>query len=137
MSSEEKSTWAVLIAMLLTYGWYFFDVLVTNGGAEYVGYQTRIIGLVVGLIVLIIIGHIAIAILSPNDAGASDERDKSINRFGEYVGGYVLGAATLCVLGMTMAELPYFHIAHAILGGLVLSEIVSSVVKIWRYRRGF
>lgn len=137
MSFEEKSTWAVLAAMILTYGGYYYDVFITQGGVMYDGYQARMIGMVVVLIVLLIIGHVAIAIFEPKGAGESDERDRRINYFGEYVGGFALGAVTLTVLGMAMLEIPHFYIAHALLGGLVLSEIVTSLAKIWRYRRGF
>ena len=38
----------------------------------------------------------------------SDEHDRKIDRFGEYIGGYVLGTGLLIVLGLAMAETEYF-----------------------------
>ena len=87
-------------------------------------------------IALVIVSHIVLAILT-RKIDDSDEHDRKIDRFGEYIGGYVLGTGLLVVLGLAMAETEYFWIAHASLGVLVLAELVTATTKIIVYRRGF
>jgi len=41
------------------------------------------------------------------------------------------------VLAITMLEYPYFWIANALYLSFVIAALVSSVVKIVAYRRGF
>ena len=64
-------------------------------------------------------------------------RDKDINRFGEYVGGIVLGVGMVVPLVLAMAEFDYFWIANAMYAAFVLSSLVSATVKLVAYRRGF
>ena len=53
------------------------------------------------------------------------------------MGGNVLGFATLLPLGLAMAEVDYFWIANSIYLACVVSGVVTAVVKIVAYRRGF
>jgi hypothetical protein len=66
----------------------------------------------------------------------ADERDREINRFGEYVGGFALVVAVLIGLGLAMFEVDHFWIANALLAGLVLSELVAGATMVVLYRRG-
>lgn len=139
MSFREKSTWAMLAIVALVYGVYFTivfgDLDTTDVGA--VDYQGLMLVTVVVLVILAIIANVLIAAANPSEADASDERDKQINQFGEYVGGYALGVGTLIGLGMAMADVEPFWIANALLLGLVVSELVSGATKVVLYRRGF
>jgi uncharacterized membrane protein len=87
-------------------------------------------------IALNILGAVAIAASKPSEADKTDERDKQINRLGEYVGGVVLGVWMILPLGLAMAESEHFWIANAIFAGLVLMSLVSSTIKIVGYHRG-
>ncbi|NND43767.1 MAG: hypothetical protein HKN58_00485 [Xanthomonadales bacterium] len=138
MSFQEKSCWAMLVIIAGVYGWYFSSVFDQLGSVALgeIAYRGPMLYTVVLLIVLAIVAHILIAVTAPKDADASDERDRSINRYGEYIGGYVLGSGALTALGMAMFELPHFWIANVILAGLVLSEIASLLTRIVLYRRG-
>lgn len=140
MSFQEKSTWVMLTLVALVYGLYFAvvlgDIVALESPVRDIAYRGLMLGTVVVLVVLATISHIVIAIANPSDADESDERDREINRFGEYVGGYVLGVGALVALGMAMFEVEHFWIANAILAGLVLSEITSGLTKIISYRRG-
>lgn len=140
MSFQEKSAWLMLALMVVIYGVYFAVVLGDIAVLESVrdfDYRGLVLATVVALVVLASFSHIMIAIVAPRDADRNDERDKEINRFGEYVGGYVLGAWALVGMVLAMLEVEHFWIANAILAGLVLSEVVSGVTKIFFYRRGF
>jgi len=138
MSFEEKGTWVYTV---VTAGTYLAYVSIILGRAEivplaevsYVSTMLWTIGLAVSLS---IVGHIAVAISKPSEADKRDARDREIYRFGEYIGGIVLGIGLLIPLGLTLAEFAHFWIANAIFLLFVVSSTTSSVVKIVAYRRG-
>lgn len=138
MSFHEKSAWAMFAIMLTVYGWYFailFGRLSDQDLAE-IAYRGMLLATVLALGFLAIISHIVLAVTNPKDAVTADVRDREINRFGEYVGGYVLGAAAFFALVMAVLETDHFWIANVILAGMVLSELVSLGTRVVLYRRG-
>jgi uncharacterized membrane protein YozB (DUF420 family) len=137
MTSEERSTWIVAAATVLIYGWYAIKILgdAATTPLSKIDYQGLLIVMVAVFVALIVVSHILLAIVTRQIDG-SDERDRKIDRFGEYVGGYVLGTGLLVVLVLAMAETEYFWIAHAALGVLVLAELVTDATKIVLYRTG-
>jgi hypothetical protein len=80
--------------------------------------------------------NILIAVMAPDDAGKRDQRDKDVNRYGEYVGGLVLGVAAIVPFLLALAEADHFWIANTIYLAFVVSTIAGSIVKIVAYRRG-
>lgn len=138
MSFQEKSTWTMGAIMVIVYGWYFavvFGQIDERDVAEIV-YRPLMLTTVLALVVLATASHILIAIAAPDEADRADVRDREINRYGEYVGGYVLGVGALAALGMAMFEVDHFWIANVILLGLVVSELASLGTKVVLYRRG-
>ena len=99
----------------------------------YVGPMLTSIG--VGIAVGIVLAIVA-AMASPRDADKTDERDREINRRGEYVGFYVMSVAAIVPLVLAMANVEQFWIAHALYLAFVLAALASAVVKIVAYRRG-
>jgi hypothetical protein len=87
-------------------------------------------------IALSILGSIAVAVSKPKEADKTDERDKQINRFGDYVGGVAFGISMIIPFGLAVTESDHFWIANAIFAGFVLTSILSSTVKIVGYHRG-
>ena len=79
---------------------------------------------------------IVISITAPDEAGKSDQRDKDVNRFGEYVAGIVLGVAAVVPFLLAIAEVEYFWIANTLYLAFILSAVAGSVAKIVAYRRG-
>lgn len=138
MSFQEKSTWAMGAITIAVYAGYFAVLLgrVGEGSVSEIDYQPLMLTTVLALVVLAVVSHILIAAANPREADRTDVRDREINRFGEYVGGYVLAAGALAALAMAMIEVQYFWIANAILLALVLSELVSLGTKAVLYRRG-
>ena len=138
MSFGEKSNWLYVLVTAATFAVY---VVIVLGRAEdgpladvtYVSTMLWAIGIGVGLNIL---GSIAVAISKPSEADTTDERDKTIDRFGEYVGGIVLGVGMIGPLSLALADADTFWIANAIFAVFVLSALVSSIVKIVGYRRG-
>jgi hypothetical protein len=139
MSFEEKGTWVFLVASVSTYAFYLAVILGRADGGplsevSYVAVMLWTIGIAIALSIL---GHIGVAIASPKDADKADERDRNINRFGEYIGGTVLATGMLVPLGLTMAEFDHFWIANAMYTAFVLGGLVTTTVKLVAYRRGF
>jgi hypothetical protein len=92
---------------------------------------------IVGRIVIEIVNAVTREITRTPEGMRADARDKEINRFGEYVGGIVLGGSMVVPLALAIADVDQFWIANAIYAALVLSTCVSSVLKLIAYRRGF
>ena len=139
MSFTEKGIWVYGVVAVVTYAVYLSIILGRAGDTpltevSYVSTMLWTIGIGVALSV---IGHIVVAIAKPSEADKSDVRDKDINRFGEYVGGIVLGVGMVVPLVLAMAEFDYFWIANAMYAAFVLASLVSAAVKLVAYRRGF
>ena len=137
MTFEEKSTWVILATMTLVYGWYFATVAGQLGGADVgdIDYQGLMLATVGIVVVIAVVGTILITIAGGGD-DSKDERDKAINRYGEYIGGFVLAAGALGGMLLAMIEVEHFWVANTLLAGLVLSEITSNITKLVLYRRG-
>lgn len=138
MSFEEKRVWIYVCAVITTYLGYVFVVLgrAGDGSVTDVAYATPLIASIVVSILITIIASIIVAIVT-GDSGKVDERDRSINRYGEYIGHVVMGVVTLGPLILAMAEAKHFWIANAIYLGYGVSAITTSAVKLVAYRRGF
>ena len=139
MSFEEKGTWLYALIGVALPGVYFATLLgqlPTTAVAE-IDYQGTLLWVVGAAIVLSILGMIGIGILSPNDAGKADQRDKEINRLGEYAGGTVLAVGMIVPFGLAMAEAPHFWIANAMYLAFVVGTLSGTSVKLVAYRRGF
>ena len=139
MSFEEKNQWAFGLVTVVTYTVY---VVIILGRAQSmplteVPYQWTMVGAIVAAIVAGILANIAISISSPKDAGRKDERDREINRRGEYIGQSLVVMGGVAALIMAMLEVDYFWIANAIYLFFVLSALLGTTAKLVAYRRGF
>ncbi|MDZ4169695.1 MAG: hypothetical protein U1E26_08580 [Coriobacteriia bacterium] len=155
MTFEEKTTWVAVVVTTLVSAVYYWVVLSQLGEvpAAEIAYQAPLVIAVVATIILTIIGAIGTAIGTAiasavsaeisggepelDDIGRTDERDVDISRRGARVGYYVSSAGAVIVLGMTMLEYDYFWIANALYAAFLLGSIVSSLVALAAYRRGF
>lgn len=139
MSFEEKGTWIYAGISLVVPAVYLAGIIgpLQNTAVSEVAYQLPMLTAIGVGIVLAIVARIVVTITSPRDVDRSDERDANINRFGEYVGGFVLWAGALVALGMALAEFEQFWIANAIFAAFTLTGLTTSVVKVVGYRRGF
>ena len=139
MSFEEKSTWIYALIVVALAAIYFAAVVgqLPRTAASDIDYQVPLLAAIGASIVLTVAAHVAIAIAAPEDAGKRDQRDKDINRYGEYVGGIVLSVAAVVPLILALVEVDYFWIANTIYLALIVSATVGSIVKIVAYRRGF
>ena len=139
MSFEEKGTWLYLVIAIALSMVYVATILgqastLPVADIEYQVPMLLAIGATIGLMIL---GMIAIGISSPNEAGKADQRDKDINRLGEYIGGAVLAFGMIVPFGLAMVEAPYFWIANAMYAVFIVAAICGAAVKLVLYRRGF
>lgn len=139
MSFEEKGTWLYLV-ILITMSVAYVAMIAGHIGrvpVVEIDYQGAMLATIGATIVLAILGMIAIAISSPAEADKSDQRDKDINRLGEYVGGTVLAFGMIVPFGLALLEAPYFWIANGMYVVFVIAGICGTTVKLVLYRRGF
>ena len=160
MSWEEKSAWIQGVLGTLVPVVYFVNILgqARDGDVSEIAYQQPLlitIGAMVGLFVAAYIvtyvaayvgTYVRAEIAEPGagekldpaklEVDKTDERDKQINRFGEYVGLTVLSVCMLVPFALAMMDRETFWIANTMFAACVLSGLVSSIVKIVAYRRG-
>ncbi|GAB3250172.1 hypothetical protein [Kineosporia babensis] len=139
MSSEEKRTWVSAVAGLAVSAGYLVFILSRVPGTDVaqIGYVGPMLGAIgIGIVTAIVLSIIA-SVVRPQDPALKDERDREINRRGEYAGFYVMSIATLVPLALTMAEAEHFWIAHTLYLAFVLASLASAAVKITAYRRGW
>lgn len=138
MAHEEKSTWLNVAISAVVFAAYLRTVLaraqaVPLAEVAYVGPMLWAIGAgIVGAIAAAIL----LAILWPKEAEASDQRDREVGRFGEFVSRAFLVIGALTALVLAMVEARHFWIANALFVGFFLSALLEGVAKIVAYRRG-
>ena len=139
MSSDEKRAWIQAVVAVCGYGTYLAIILGRTGHTPLteVNYAGVLLWTVGGAIVVSILAHIVAGFGDPRGGTRKDQRDREINRFGEYVGQSLVVVGAVAALLMAMARLPYFWIANTIYLAFVLSAVLGSVAKIAAYRRGF
>ena len=138
MSYEEKSTWvyaAVAVVIPVIYFATILPQLATTPVAD-IAYQAPLLAAVGGAILAAIVAAIVLAIAAPSEAGKSDQRDRDVGRFGEYVGGSVTAVLAVVPFLLSIAEVDWFWIANSLYLAFVVGAFVGAVAKIWAYRRG-
>ena len=138
MSFEEKNTWIYLVTAGLgglAYAFVIGSQVLTTPVAQ-IDYIIPMIAAIVGASVLSIIAIIAVSIAAPAEAEKRDERDRQVNARGDQVGFYVISVLALVPLCLAFARAEHFWIANALYAAFVLTAVISSVIKIYAYRRG-
>ncbi len=136
VSFEEKSAWVTLISLLIVSAVYTaLAASMMSAGVTVLAAYVPLFAVVVVLLVLVLaVGHAAVAIASRPDG--RDERDQLIEWRAESNAGWVLGAGVLAALGGLILALDSVWIAHTLIMSLVASEVVKSAAQLFYYRRG-
>ena len=139
MSNEEKNAWIYAAIAVVFPVIYFGNILgqLQDTPVSSIAYQQLLLLAIGAAIVSSIVLSILLGIFSPKDAGKKDQRDRDINRLGEYVGGIVLAVAVIIPFALALIEAHQFWIGNAIYLAFVLSAITGTTVKLVAYRRGF
>ena len=139
MALEEKRAW--IMALVTACGYVTYLVIIISragdGPLAEMPYVAALLWTVGAAIVVAIVLSIAAEITTPKDSRRKDERDREIERFGEYIGQSFAAIGGVSALIMAMAEVGHFWIANAIYLAFVLSAVLGSVAKAAAYRWGF
>lgn len=140
-SFKEKSVFALLLALLVAYGFYFV-VFLKSVESDLTISQPLLGGLFIAvtviMVVAIIISQTLLAITHHKEASSGDdERDRLIETKAEARSSIVLGiGAFLASVAGIYQLLPAFLIGNLIFFFLVLSELSKGAVQLYYYRRG-
>jgi hypothetical protein len=139
MTYQEKGTWVYSFVSLAAFGLYLIWLInqILSIPATTINYLVPMLCAIGGAIIAHITGTILITIAAPKEADKQDERDREIDRYGEYRGQFLVNIGGAIVLGMCMLKIDYFWIVHVMYFAFVGSALTSSVVKIISYRQGF
>ncbi|MEC3918547.1 hypothetical protein [Nocardia sp. CDC160] len=137
MPFEEKRTWILGVAAVVSYVIYLVVVLVRAHGRAFtsVSFAAPLLWAVGGSILVSILGSILVAITS-REGDRKDQRDKEIDLRGAQIGGAFTALGAGGGLLLTLADADRFWIANAIYLGFTLGAIVSAAAKLIAYRRG-
>lgn len=139
MTREEKETWVFLVVSVSAFAvysvWLIAQVLGTP--ANDIAYIAPMLWAIGSAIVASIIGNIALSLTAPKAANTRDQRDREIQRYGDYSGQFLVNIAGLAAVVMCMLRVDYFWIANTIYFAFVGTALITSVVKLRSYRTGF
>ena len=139
MTYREKTSWLILIAMVLAYTLYFGLTIAGHPAGASLFAMLWLFGPIAATqAVIVIIGHIYLAIEARKSPRARiDERDRAIAARGARISYYVLMAGTILVgVVMPFSDLP-IKIVNTALVAIVLAELAGLLVMVTSYRRGW
>ncbi len=135
-SFEEKSVWISLLGMVAIFSFYFYVAAnMLSAGVTAVGpFVPLFAGVTVLLVIVLVAGHIVVAIASRPDG--RDERDRLISWRAEHNSSWLLATGVVtAIFGLALPIEPAW-IANGLLMAMVLSEVLAHVLKLYYYRRG-
>ena len=139
MTYKEKTSWLMLVAMVLAYSLYFGLVIAGHPAGKSLFAMLWLFGTIAATqAVVVIIGCIWLAIEARKLPRARiDERDRTIAARGTAISYYVLLTAMI-VVGVVMPFTePAIKIVNTAPFGIVLAELVGLIVVVTSYRRGW
>jgi hypothetical protein len=142
MSFGEKRWWTYAAVVVVVPAIYFAVVLGQLGRTPVkdIDFQAPLLAAIavgVGLgVVTQILLRIGGRITSPTRGPEIDQRDRDINRLGEYVGGVVLAIGMVAPFGLALLRAESFWIANAMYVAFSVAAFAASVVKLVLYRHG-
>ncbi|MEO0810764.1 MAG: hypothetical protein AAFW82_09065 [Pseudomonadota bacterium] len=142
MAFQEKSAWVMMFVLLIAGLFYINSMLSIEANVPAEAGKVALVpifGVYVAIVVITsIIGQIAIAIFSPNEASSDlDERDELISAKAGNLSGMALGAG---IVGSLLSYLWFQNgiwLFHAAFLSLMASALVEYGLKVFYYRRGY
>ncbi|MEM8745835.1 MAG: hypothetical protein AAF945_03195 [Actinomycetota bacterium] len=136
MTFHERSALTTIVAVLVTFGAYFFVLIAgVDRRVDDIAYKPLLVLTVIVLTAIMAISHIVLAVRAPDEANHLDERDRTISQRADQVAGVVLACVVLLVIFLTMVEAAHVYIANSLLLGLVISQVAGDSTKLVLYRR--
>lgn len=136
LSFSERSSIATIGSLVAAFGGYAVVVARHSGpSVNESDYKPLMVVAVVAFAVLMAISHGLLAAIAPKSAGEFDERDRLIEDASKRPGSFILASGVCCVLFLALREASYFSIANTLLGFWVISELITHVLKVVKYRQ--
>jgi hypothetical protein len=137
MPFREKTAW-IMSAALIVGGFSYFGAIVSDwsGSGQLASPMFRpTLIFTACLVAIAIVGHIAIAILTPKDADAPlDERERQIfNRAGHY-SAYVMGVGIVMSLALYVFTKSGDLLFYTAFASLLIGQVVEYFLQILFYR---
>ena len=139
MPFREKIAWLSIGGILLAFGPYFAILALTGTPPWTLGPTSigMVIAVVSVLTVVVTAGAIGVALTNLRDAQRpSDERDRTIARRASSIAYTVLIPALWLAMGTLFFGLGQTALVNAVLGAIVLAELVRCATEIAGYRQG-
>lgn len=138
MAFREKTAWISFLTTLVIYGAYFANfmrVRLVEGRSHGHDLFSSFLVCVLVLVAVQIVLHIAAAAMNPAEARAPmDEREQGVDLKATKIAFYTLQAAAACAVATLHMGADRFVIVNAVMGAIVLGEIVRSGGQIVLYR---
>jgi cytochrome b subunit of formate dehydrogenase len=134
LSFQEKSLWLQFVSLIAVFGLYFSTVLPTDTMIVLPHQVGLFVGMVVLLVILMVTGHILIAIIDRRTG--TDERDQLFELKGERNSSYVLATGVFLSLCAAVFVEGNFVFTHLLLGFWVLAQLIEIGSQLYFYRRG-
>lgn len=135
-SFEERSVWVMLFSMLLALGGYFVIAgrMLLQGVTVLPAYAAVFVVSVLLMVIVIVVGHVAIAIASRPDG--RDERDRLIEWRAESRSGWLVATGIFAAICCMLLSVPNAWTANLLMLFLFLSTVLKFVLQLLDYRRG-
>ena len=135
MSFRYKSAMLTLASLVVVYGWYFGSVIAMGRHGLDGGNVGGLIATVVILVIVLVAGHVLVAILSADREGRLDERERTFDLRATNVGYYALVTGLFGVLPFLGPLRSIDALANSILLLVVAAECARQAVFLIQYHR--
>ncbi len=137
MSFREKSSWIILVMLVLLSALYLLHICPYDLAPEPSYDRFHMLGAsIIAFVVIVVIAHIAVAIWSPRDAKTpKDERERLIELRSTAVSSYVYAFLSLASISTLHAGANQFGLAYLVTLAFGIAEIVNYATRVYLYRR--
>ena len=137
MPFQEKSAWVMSLSLVLGAVFYFGVVTAMSPDFSRLAPPTLPVVAVFTMVLIIvaILGHIAIAALSPKDANKPlDERERKIFHWAGHVSGNVFGLGVVSSLGLYLLFQSGDLLFYGVFASLIIGQLAEYGTRIFLYR---
>lgn len=136
MAFQEKSAWIMSISLLASGIFYFTTVISMSGSGQLVPPNVPVlIVYTVILTVIVVIGHIVIALSALSEANAKlDERERRIFDRAGHLSGNVFGVGIIASLLLFLLTRNGDLLFYTAFGSLILGQLLEYLMQIFFYR---
>lgn len=139
MSFREKIAWVSLAGIAIAFAPYFALVAAYRGPAAVFPIYSGglLVAVTIMTTIIVALGSIGAALTNVKDANApADERDRDIARRASAAGYRVLMPLLFFALASVFLGLGTAALANAVLGAIVVAEVVRCATEVILYRKG-